>query len=248
MSVPELSIVIPVFNEAGNIAGVVEEVRAAFDGRVGYEIVFVDDGSDDGTAGEIAAEVAAAAGLVRAVTHAARGGKSRALINGAKAARGRFMATMDGDGQDDPASLLRMWDRACKGGAPDARLLVCGWRTERRDGFRRKLVSQIANRVRRRLLGDGTPDTACGLKLMHRETFLELPHFENMHRFFPALFARRGHKAISVPVTHRPRNAGVSKYGTVDRLWAGLWDLIGVMWVMRRMRYPEVREDRGDRE
>ena len=241
MSAPLLSIVIPVRNEAGNIAGVVGEVRAAFDGRVGYEIVLVDDGSDDGTAGEIAAEVAAASGVVRSVTHAARGGKSRALINGAKAARGRFMATMDGDGQDDPASLLAMWDRLCEGGEPDPRLLVCGWRKERKDGFRRRLVSRIANGVRRGLLGDGTPDTACGLKLMHRETFLELPHFENMHRFLPALFARRGHRAVSVSVAHRPRHAGVSKYGTLDRLWAGLWDLIGVMWVMRRMRYPDVR-------
>lgn len=244
MPAPELSIVIPVHNEAGNIAGVVDEVRAAFDGRVGYEILFVDDGSGDATPDEIAAAAVAAPGLVRAVAHTTRGGKSRALINGAKAARGRFMATMDGDGQDDPASLLRMWDRLCEGGGPDPRLLVCGWRRERRDGFRRRLVSRIANGVRRLLLGDGTPDTACGLKLMHRETFLELPHFENMHRFFPALFARRGHRAVSVPVTHRPRNRGVSKYGTFDRLWAGLWDLIGVMWVMRRMRYPEVREDR----
>ena len=244
MSVPDLSIVIPVYNEAGNIAGVVREVRLAFDGLVGYEILLVDDGSDDGTAGEIAAQVAAAAGIVRAVTHAARGGKSRALINGAKAARGRFMATMDGDGQDDPANLVRMWQKLCESGEPDPRLLVCGWRTERKDGFWRKFVSAIANRVRRWLLGDGTPDTACGLKLMNREAFLELPHFENMHRFFPALFARRGHRAVSVPVTHRPRNKGVSKYGTVDRLWAGLWDLIGVMWVMRRMRYPEVRENR----
>ncbi len=243
MSAPLLSIVIPVYNEAGNIAGVVGEVRAAFDGHVDYEIVFVDDGSDDGTAGEIAAE-AAGAGVVRAVTHAARGGKSRALINGAKAARGRFMATMDGDGQDDPASLLEMWQRLCESGEPDSRLLVCGWRTERRDGLWRKVVSRVANRVRGWLLGDGTPDTACGLKLMNRETFLELPHFENMHRFFPALFARRGHRAVSVPVAHRPRNRGVSKYGTFDRLWAGLWDLIGVMWVMRRMRYPEVREGR----
>lgn len=244
MTAPLLSIVIPVYNEAGNIAGVVGEVRAAFDGQVDYEIVFVDDGSDDGTAGEIAAEAAAASGVVRAVTHATRGGKSRALINGAKAAHGRFMATMDGDGQDDPASLFGMWQRLCESGAPDPRLLVCGWRTERRDGLRRKIVSRIANRVRGWLLGDGTPDTACGLKLMNRETFLELPHFENMHRFFPALFARRGHRAVSVPVAHRPRNRGVSKYGTVDRLWASLWDLAGVMWVMRRMRYPEVREDR----
>ena len=244
MSAPLLSIVIPVCNEAGNIAGVVAEVRAAFDGRVGYELVLVDDGSDDGTAGEIAAEVAAAPGIVRAVTHVTRGGKSRALINGAKMARGRFMATMDGDGQDDPVSLLAMWDRLCEGGKPESRLLVCGWRQERKDGFRRKLVSRIANGVRRLLLGDGTPDTACGLKLMNRETFLELPHFENMHRFFPALFARRGHRAVSVPVAHRPRASGVSKYGTLDRLWAGLWDLIGVMWVLRRMRYPDVREDR----
>ena len=244
MSSPELSIVIPIRNEAGNIAAVVAEVQAVFDRQAGYEIVLVDDGSDDGSADEIAALVAAAE-TVRSVSHAAPGGKSRALINGARAARGRFMATMDGDGQDDPTSLLAMWQTLSESGAPDPRLLVCGWRTERRDGFRRRLVSRIANGVRRALLGDGTPDTACGLKLMDRQAFLELPHFENMHRFLPALFARRGYRAVSVPVVHRPRRGGTSKYGTIDRLWAGLWDLIGVMWLMRRMRYPGVREDGG---
>ena len=203
----------PVYNEAGNIAGVVREVRLAFDRLVGYEIVLVDDGSDDGTAGEIAAQVAAAAGIVRAVTHATRGGKSRALINGAKAARGRFMATMDGDGQDDPANLVRMWQKLCESGEPDPRLLVCGWRTERKDGFWRKFVSRIANRVRRWLLGDGTPDTACGLKLMNREAFLELPHFENMHRFFPALFAQ----------ARAPRGLGSSDASAAQRGRQQIW-------------------------
>lgn len=243
MSSLDLSIVIPVYNEAGNIGGVVQEVRAAFDGLVDYEIVFVDDGSDDGTAQEIA-DAAAETPVVRVVTHGQRGGKSRALINGAITARGRFMATMDGDGQDDPTNIVRMWEKLCEGGAPDPQLLVCGWRRDRKDSFWRKFVSRIANRVRRWLLGDDTPDTACGLKLFNREAFLDLPRFENMHRYFPALFAKRGHKAVSVPVVHRPRNQGVSKYGTLDRLWAGIWDLMGVMWVLKRMRFPDVREEK----
>jgi len=242
MSSLDLSIVIPVYNEAGNIGGVVQEVCAAFDGRVDYEIVFVDDGSDDGTAREIA-DAAAKASVVRVVTHGQRGGKSRALINGATTARGRFMATMDGDGQDDPTNIVRMWEKLCEAGAPDPQMLVCGWRRDRKDSFWRKFVSRIANRVRRWLLGDDTPDTACGLKLFNRAAFLDLPRFENMHRYFPALFAKRGHKAVSVPVVHRPRNKGVSKYGTLDRLWAGIWDLMGVMWVLKRMRFPEVREE-----
>lgn len=242
MSSLDLSIVIPVYNEAGNIAGVVREVRAAFDGLVRYEILFVDDGSDDATPQEIA-DAAAATDVVRVVTHAQRGGKSRALINGARAATGRFMATMDGDGQDDPTNIVRMWEKLCESGEPDPRLLVCGWRRDRKDSFWRKFVSRIANRVRRWLLGDDTPDTACGLKLFNREAFLELPRFENMHRYFPALFARRGHRVVSVPVVHRPRNQGVSKYGTLDRLWAGIWDLMGVMWVLKRMRHPDVKEE-----
>lgn len=243
MSSLDLSIIIPVYNEAGNIADVVSEVRAAFDGVVSYEIVFINDGSDDGTADEIAAE-AAESDVVRVVTHKTRGGKSRALINGAMAARGRFMATMDGDGQDDPTNIVRMWEKLCESGSPDPALLVCGWRRDRKDSFWRKFVSRIANRVRRWLLGDDTPDTACGLKLMNREAFLDLPRFENMHRYFPALFAKRGHRAVSVPVVHRPRNKGVSKYGTLDRLWAGIWDLMGVMWVLKRMQYPDIKEEK----
>ena len=243
MSDLDLSCIIPVYNEAGNIADVVAEVRAALEGVVAYEIVFVDDGSDDGTAGEIDAE-ATVHDVVRVVRHVTRGGKSRALINGAKAARGRFMATMDGDGQDDPINIVKMWKALCESGQPEDKLLVCGWRRARKDSFWRRFVSRIANRVRRWFLDDDTPDTACGLKLMNREAFLDLPRFENMHRYFPVLFARRGHRVISVPVIHRPRNKGVSKYGTLDRLWAGIWDLLGVMWILKRMRYSEVTEEK----
>jgi dolichol-phosphate mannosyltransferase len=232
----DLSIVIPVRNEAPNIAPLIGEIRAALDGRLDYEIVYVDDGSSDGTA---AAVRAARHGFprLRLLRHATSCGQSAALRTGVTAARGQWIATLDGDGQNDPADIPRLWQMALAAPA-EPPLLVAGFRQRRRDTLIKRWSSRIANAVRRRLLGDGTPDTGCGLKLLRRELYLDLPFFDHNHRFLPALVLRRGGRTVSVPVNHRPRERGVSNYGVFDRLWVGIADLVGVMWLQRRFRRP----------
>jgi dolichol-phosphate mannosyltransferase len=233
-----LSIVIPVRNEAPNIAPLVGEIRAALDGLLDYEIVYVDDGSEDGTAAAVAALRARVPSL-RLLRHARRAGQSAAIRTGVKAARASWIATLDGDGQNDPADIPRLWGMAQTDAAPD-RLLLAGRRAKRRDSAIKRYSSRIANAVRRRLLGDDTPDTGCGLKLFRRDLFLVLPFFDHCHRFLPALVLREGGRVISVPVNHRPRERGKSKYGTFDRLWVGIVDLFGMMWLKHRTADPGV--------
>jgi dolichol-phosphate mannosyltransferase len=232
----ELSIVIPVRNEAGNIGPLVAEIRAALDGGAPYEIVYVDDGSTDGTVAEIRGLAAAGAPL-RLVRHARSCGQSAAIRTGVKAARGLWIATLDGDGQNDPGDIPRLWEMARAENAP---ALIAGWRQRRRDTRLKRLSSKIANAVRARMLGDATPDTGCGLKIFRRELFLDLPYFDHMHRFLPALVKRAGGRTLSVPVNHRPRGSGRSNYGTLDRLVVGVSDLLGVMWLMRRASVPVI--------
>jgi dolichol-phosphate mannosyltransferase len=240
-SVPILSVVVPVRNEAANVAPLVAELRAAL-ADIDAELVYVDDGSDDATAAEIARARSEGDGP-RALRHQARAGQSAAIITGVRAARGIWIATIDGDGQNDPADIPALFARACLeeeiGGGP---ILVAGHRTRRRDTRVKRLTSRLANAVRARLLGDATPDTGCGLKVFRRAAFLELPHFDHMHRFLPALFLRAGGRVISVPVNHRPRVRGRSNYGTFDRLWVGIFDLVGVFWLMRRAARPSLDE------
>lgn len=235
----DLSIVIPVRNEAGNIGPLVTEIRAALDGGAPYEIVYVDDGSTDATFAELSALAASGAPL-RIVRHARSCGQSAAIRSGVKAARGAWIATLDGDGQNDPGDIPRLWAMALGENAP---VLIAGWRRKRRDTWLKRLSSRIANGVRARMLGDATPDTGCGLKVFRRDLFLELPYFDHMHRFLPALVKRAGGRTVSVPVNHRPRGAGRSNYGTLDRLIVGITDLFGVMWLMRRASVPPVVED-----
>ena len=236
-----LSVVVPVRNEGPNIAPLVAEIRAALAG-VKHEIVYVDDGSTDDTA----AQLRAAAVVIR--RHRASCGQSAAVLTGVRAARGVWIATLDGDGQNDPADLPALLARAMQADAAAGPLLVAGHRTRRQDSWTKRQSSRIANRVRAALLHDATPDTGCGLKLFRRDAFLDIPHFDHMHRYLPALFIRAGGRVVSVPVNHRPRTRGVSNYGTLDRLWVGLFDLIGVFWLQRRWRRPEVEPVDNDKQ
>src|SRR5260370_9922391 len=237
----DLSVVIPGRNEAPNGGLLVAEIRRGLGGRVDYEIVYVEDGSGDATAAEIR-RVAGATPSLRLVRHQGSCGQSMAILTGVKAARAGWIATLDADGQNDPADIPALWEiaRAAPASPP---LMVTGQRRKRRDTWSKRAASRGANAIRRALLGDGTPDTGCGLKLFRRDFFLELPRFDHMHRFLPALAMRQGGKVISVPVNHRPRERGQSNYGVFDRLWVGIADLLGVMWLMRRAKTPVVLEE-----
>ena len=234
---PDLSVVIPVYNEAGNIAPLASEVRASLAGKVDYELIFVDDASTDATPSDLDA-VAAGDAAVRVVRHARNFGQSAAILTGVKAARAALVATLDGDGQNDPADVMALYE-TIRAAQPAERLaMVSGMRVKRHDNLVRRLSSRIANGVRARALGDGALDTGCGLKVFSREAFLVLPRFNHMHRFLPALIQRDGHTVRYVPVGHRPRTVGQSKYGMFDRLAVGIVDLLGTMWLRRRALAP----------
>lgn len=234
--VPDLAVVIPVHNEAENIGSLLAEVCAALRGRISFEIVAVDDCSTDNST-EILRQLAATSmPELRPVRHRRNAGQSMAVLSGVRAARAPWIATLDGDGQNDPADLPALWDMLRAEPDGGARLLVAGHRTKRRDTWVKRYSSRIANGVRAKLLGDATPDTGCGLKMLAREFFLQLPAFDHMHRFLPALALRHGGRVRSVPVNHRPRGGGASHYGTWGRLKAGIVDMIGVIWLQRRWR------------
>ena len=239
---PELAVVVPVHNEAENIAPLVDEIAAVLDGRVDYEIVYVDDGSDDDTPLRLR-EIAARVPRLRHVRHLRRAGQSAAIATGVRQTRAPVVATLDGDGQNDPGDIVGLLSILGDSDEPD-RLMITGWRAKRRDSWLKRAASRVANTVRARLLKDGTPDTGCGLKVFTRAAFLEMPAFDHMHRFLPALMVRQGGRVVSVPVNHRARTRGVSSYGVWDRLWIGIVDLLGVMWLQRRATTPIV-EDGG---
>jgi len=231
---PELSVVVPVCNEAENVGPLAREIADALSGRP-FEILFVDDGSTDKTAEAVRAARDAGIPEIRLLRHSFRSGQSAAVTTGVRNARAEWIATLDGDGQNDPADLPALWTAKGEPANGSVRLFQ-GNRVTRRDTPYRRLQSRVANGVRSSLLGDGTPDTGCGIKLMHRETYLSLPYFDHMHRFLPALFLRTGARVISIPVRHRPRSRGQSKYGMFDRLWVGIVDIFGVMWLRRRYK------------
>ena len=234
-----LSVVVPVYNEQDNVAPLVGEIVAALRGSIDFEIVYVDDDSTDATLARLQALKAEVPEL-RIVRHLANGGQSTATRNGVKAARGAWIATLDGDGQNDPADipkLLAERDRA----ASDVKLFA-GWRVERKDSGSKRWASKWANAIRSRMLRDATPDTGCGIKLFEREAFLDLPYFDHMHRYLPALMQRAGWKTVSVPVNHRHRGSGVSKYNNLQRALVGITDLRGVAWLIRRSRVVGTEE------
>ena len=240
-----LSILIPVHNEADSILPLLAEIDRALHGPAlaGWtpsEIVVVDDGSTDETLTRLKTAQATQTDL-RVLRHDRRSGQSAALITGARAASGLWIATLDGDGQNDPADLGLLADATAK---DEDLALVAGLRQKRQDRLSRRLASRFANKLRQAILRDGCVDSACGLKLFRRDAFLTLPTFDGMHRFLPALFLRQGYRAAYVPVSHRPRQRGVSKVNNAGRAAVGVADLFGVWWLMRRARQPAVSEER----
>jgi dolichol-phosphate mannosyltransferase len=228
-----VSIVVPVRNEAENILPLIEEITAALDGRWAYEIVYVNDGSTDATADRLAAAMKQRPNL-RQLRHAASAGQSAAVRSGVRAAHGAIVATLDGDGQNNPAFLPDLIAAVENGGERVG--LAAGQRVGRKDTGFKKVQSRTANAIRNAILHDGTRDTGCGLKAFRREVFLMMPYFDGLHRFLPALMRREGYEIAYVEVVDRPRRSGVSNYGFFDRLWIGIMDLAGVWWLIRRKK------------
>ena len=241
LTAPEISVVVPVHNESRNVVPLLDQIGAALSGVAVFEAIFVDDCSSDDTAA-VLTEYSSAHPWLVVVRHRNNCGQSTAVRTGVTEARGEVIATLDGDGQNDPADIPAMlvhW-RALRTANPTRPVLIAGWRAKRQDTWVRRLSSRIANGVRARLLRDATPDTGCGLKLFGRGDFLALPYFDHMHRFLPALVRRCGGHVESVHVAHRARAHGQSHYGIHNRLWVGLVDMLGVMWLQRRARVPLV--------
>jgi glycosyltransferase involved in cell wall biosynthesis len=237
---PALSVVVPVRNEAENVAPLADEIAAAMTGRWSFEVIFVNDGSTDDTALALGRLVAGRP-WVRQINHAVSCGQSAAVRTGVAAARAPLVATLDGDGQNDPSFVPALVRALETGGAKVG--LVAGQRVGRRASGFKRLQSRIANAVRGTILRDGTRDTGCGLKAFRRDTFLALPYFDALHRFLPALVRRDGYEVAYVEVIDRPRRHGRSNYGFWDRLWVGILDLVGVWWLIRRRkRVPRIAE------
>jgi dolichol-phosphate mannosyltransferase len=233
----DVSIVVPVRNEQDNVAPLIAEITAALDGRWPYEIIYVNDGSTDATPARLVKLMQMRSNL-RRIDHAASSGQSAAVRTGVRNARGAIVATLDGDGQNNPAFLPNLISAIQDGGGRVG--LAAGQRVGRKDTGFKKMQSRIANGVRNAILKDGTRDTGCGLKAFRRDVFLSMPYFDGLHRFLPALVRREGFDIAYVDVTDRPRHSGVSNYGFFDRLWIGIMDLAGVWWLVRRKRTTPV--------
>jgi dolichol-phosphate mannosyltransferase len=232
---PEVSVVVPVFNEAENIASLLAEIHDVLKGVIDYEVIVVDDGSTDATP-QVLLDCVTKYGRLRPLRHERNCGQSAALVSGVWAARSEWIATLDGDGQNDPADIRALLAKLRAAPADQRPAIICGQRVRRKDSWLKRVSAKIANAIRGRILHDRTPDSGCGLKVFRRDVFLKLPRFDHMHRFLPALFQMAEEQVVSVPVNHRPRTKGRSHYGLHDRLWAGIVDILGVMWLGRRMQ------------
>ncbi len=230
---PVISIVVPVKNEQGNIAALVAEIATAVFSMGTFEVIYVDDGSTDHTPA-VLEELRATRPWLRHIRHATSGGQSAAVRTGVKFAKADIVCTLDGDGQNDPAFIPKLY-QTLQAGGPSAGLAQ-GQRVGRKDTAFKRYQSRIANRVRGAILKDGTRDTGCGLKCFRREVYLALPYFEAVHRFMPALVVREGYAVVHADVVDRPRLSGVSNYGFFNRLWVGILDLGGVWWLIRRKK------------
>ena len=224
-----VAIVIPLYNEQDNVAPLLQQIVTAMNERMEYEIICVDDGSSDSTLAVLLASQTNVKQL-RIIRHKQCCGQSTALASGVKAALAPWIVTLDGDLQNDPADIPRLMDYLEQQQNAPRLKMIAGWRKQRRDSWVKRVSSIVANNIRKRLLHDETPDTGCGIKLFSRAVFLELPFFDHLHRFLPALFMRAGYEVVSVVVNHRPRTLGESKYGTFNRLWVGIVDICGVIW------------------
>jgi dolichol-phosphate mannosyltransferase len=233
----EVSVVVPVKDEAGNVVPLAREIAAALEPER-YEAIFVDDGSRDATADELLSLRGEMP--VRVIAHGKNLGQSRAVRTGVRAAKGAIVVTLDGDGQNDPADIPKLLRAFRQGAAANSNVgMLAGEREKREDSWKKRFASRYGNRVRRWMLSDNAKDTGCGLKVFRREAFLSLPYFDHMHRYLITLMLREGYEVRFMPVGHRPRGAGRSKYGVWDRAWVGLADLIGVLWLKRRFRGPD---------
>jgi len=229
-STRQLSLVIPVYNECDSIGPLIGEIESALASRLRYEIIVVDDASVDGTI-DVLADLSQAHEALNVRFHAENRGQSAAILTGVEAATAPVIAVLDGDGQNDPADIPGLYGCLCL--STEIRMVV-GDRRQRKDNWLKRISSRVANTVRNRFLRDGIRDTGCGLKVFYRKDFLRLPAFDHMHRFLPALVKRDGGEVASVQVNHRPRLHGSSKYGVNNRLWVGIVDLLGVVWLKRR--------------
>lgn len=236
MSALSFSVVIPVKDEAANIDKLLDEISAATTGCRAFDVIAVDDGSTDNTLTALRAYKQTHALPLIVLKNPHNLGQSTSIYLGVRHSQRDWIVTIDGDGQNDPADIPSLLAQAA---AHPGTAMVAGQRAIRRDSWIKRISSRIANKVRASLLRDDTPDTGCGLKLIRRDVLLSVPYFNHMHRFLPALVRRHGGTVLHVPVNHRHRTEGKSKYGTLDRLWVGIWDLIGVMWLMKRNRLPQ---------
>ncbi len=233
----ELSVIIPAHNEQENLHGLIQEIHDCLAGQLDYEVIVVDDGSSDGTPG-VLQELQPSFPELRVLRHPENCGQSAALWTGVNAARAPWIATLDGDGQNDPGDILRLYQLTAGSPASQTVEAVMGQRRQRRDSGWKRFASRVANGVRRRVLKDHDEDTGCGLKVFSKQKFLLLPYFDHMHRFLTALFGRAGVHVYFTKVRHRPRLHGKSHYGVGNRLWVGIADLIGVWWLQRRHKHP----------
>lgn len=236
---PELSVVVPVFNERDNVAPLLDEIVHALRGQMDFEILYVDDHSRDDTLA-VLQSLKATTPELRVLHHVSQSGQSTAVRSGVRGARAPWIATLDGDGQNDPADIPGLL--AARAAAPPQVKLFAGWRVNRQDSSSKRWASRWANAIRARMLRDDTPDTGCGIKLFERQAFLDLPYFDHMHRYLPALMQRAGWSTLSVPVNHRHRTAGVSKYNNLGRALVGIRDLRGVAWLISRSKRTAVEE------
>jgi dolichol-phosphate mannosyltransferase len=236
----DLSVVIPVCNEEESIGILIEEITQALVQKYQHEIIVVDDGSTDKTL-EVLSKIKKDLPTLRVIKHLQNSGQSTAVRTGVQYANSNWIATLDGDGQNDPADIPNLYNELVSQNL-DPWLVVAGYRKKRKDTWLKRMSSKYANSIRDRLLRDGTPDTGCGLKVFSRDNFLALPYFDHMHRYIPALFQRQGGRVVSVEVNHRHRTQGTSKYGFHNRLWVGIVDILGVRWLQNRARITKTKE------